>query len=340
MPVISLKPLHTFQLDHGVFETIIINQVEQLERLKGYSLNRDFILVGQGSNCVFLEDIKIPVVVNKLSGIKVNETENAYYIEVASGEDWHHFVDWSIDQGMYGLENLALIPGTVGASPIQNIGAYGKEVKDYIDSVTYYDLLSGKMTQLNNAECDFNYRDSIFKNQLRSNAIVTSVQFRLPKKWRAETSYGELKSLSEPTARQIFNRVCEVRKLKLPDPKVKGNAGSFFKNPIVKNEILMFLLKDYPNMPHYRLDSGDYKLAAGWLIDQCGLKGVGNENVVVHSQQALVLTNASGKAKGADLVQVAKRVQSEVKTKFEIELEPEVRFFGSLGEVLLDYQHD
>lgn len=331
--MISVKTFHTFGLDAKVNNIIEIESIEQLDCLVGKKIGHDFILVGEGSNTVFLEDYDGALVLIKTKGIKVDSCGENYLLDVAAGENWHSFVESTLQQGIYGLENLALIPGAVGACPVQNIGAYGVEVNRFIAEVEYFDLTSGELKTLTNSECQFSYRDSVFKSSLKDNAIITRVLFSMPKAWSPVISYGELANLPEPTARAIFDKVIETRQAKLPDPKEVGNAGSFFKNPIISKEQVSKLLQIYPNMPNYPWSDSEIKVAAGWLIDQAGLKGYEFNGVAVHKNQALVLINKSGQGKSQDLVALIAEIQRVVKEKFAIELHPEVRLFASEGEV-------
>ena len=329
----SLKPFHTFGLNLNADKIETINNIEQLSLLIGKKLHRDFLFLGEGSNTVFVSDISLPVFINNLTGITVSEDRDHYLINVMAGENWHDFVKWTLDNGIFGFENLALIPGTVGASPIQNIGAYGIEVSTYIESVNYLELSSGLNRSISNAQCAFGYRDSIFKNALRDNAVITEVIFKVPKAWRPIIGYTGLSGLTKPTAKEIFNKVIEIRNSKLPDPKIIGNAGSFFKNPILSSDFVQTFSQKYPSCPIYQVEGG-LKVAAGWLIDQCDLKGIGVGGVKVHTKQALVLTN-SNSGTGADLIKTVAMVIAKVKDKFGIVLEPEVRAFGDEGEVNL-----
>lgn len=334
--MISVKTFHTFGLDAKVNNIIEIESIEQLDCLVGKKIGHDFILVGEGSNTVFLEDYDGDLVLIKTKGIKVDSCGESYLLDVAAGENWHSFVESTLQQGIYGLENLALIPGAVGACPVQNIGAYGVEVNQFILEVEYFDLTSGELKKLTNNECQFSYRDSIFKSSLKEHAIITRVLFAMPKAWSPVISYGELANLPEPTARAIFDKVIETRQAKLPDPKEVGNAGSFFKNPIISKEQVNKLLLTYPTMPNYPWSDSEIKVAAGWLIDQAGLKGYEFNGVAVHKNQALVLINKSGQGKSQDLVALIGEIQRVVKEKFDIELHPEVRLFASEGEVSFD----
>ena len=318
-----------------MIEIQTIQRAEQLSAYRGKVINKDFVLLGEGSNCVFIEDYPGSVLQLALFGKNIVETNDSYVVRVCSSENWHEFVKWSLENNVNGLENLALIPGTVGASPIQNIGAYGREVKDFIFEVEYYDLQCGEIKRLDNRECKFGYRDSIFKQELKGNAIILSVTFCFPKMWIPETSYGELTNLEAPSPFDVFNKVIEIRRNKLPDPMFIGNAGSFFKNPVVSREAAELLKQNYAFMPQYTLDNNSTKLAAGWLIDQCGLKGYELNGAAVHDQQALVLVNKSGNATGDDLIKLIKHVRKCVYNKFGVKLEPEVRLIGKDGE----YKH-
>lgn len=296
------------------------------------------LVIGGGSNVLFVEQYIGPVILNDIKGVILCERADAWHLHVGSGESWHDFVTYTIREGMYGLENLALIPGTVGAAPIQNIGAYGVELKEFCEYVEVLDTEALILTRYTREECQFGYRDSIFKRAASKKLIITGVGFCLPKNWRPVLTYGELSKL-EPrkvTAEQIYDLVIKTRKEKLPDPSVVGNAGSFFKNPIVPKAVLVSLLEKHPNLPHYPINEanqeGFVKLAAGWLIDQCGLKGTEFQGAQVHENQALVLINA-GNATGKDVAYLAKKIQNSVKERFNIKLEPEVRFIGRNGEV-------
>lgn len=330
--MISVKSYHTFGLNAQVAQIVDINSLEQLSEYVGQTLGKDFILLGEGSNTVFLADYSKPVLLMKLKGIEVVEANNHYTVNVQAGENWHNFVSYCLEKNINGLENLALIPGSVGACPVQNIGAYGVEINKYIEKVTYFDLVDGKVKTLSNKECCFTYRSSIFKSTLKENAVIITVTFELPKNWEPVISYGELAELAEATPRNIYNKVIEIRQSKLPNPDVVGNSGSFFKNPIVPNVEVEKLKDEYPAMPVYPWTKEESKLAAGWLIDQVGLKGHQYKTVAVHDKQALVLINREGNAVSSDLVGLISHVKSSVAEKFGIELEPEVRMFAECGE--------
>lgn len=336
----SLKPLHTFGLNHQAKSISYLSTPLEFEELVGMSLNTDFILLGSGSNVVFLEDIDIPIFINRYSGKSFEETKDAYIVTANSGENWHEFVLWCLENNINGFENLGLIPGTVGASPVQNIGAYGVEVERFIKEVEYLNLETGKLESLSKKECNFGYRDSIFKKELSKNSVITKVIFEMPKEWQAVTNYGELSEILNPTPMDIFNKVCEVRSNKLPDPTKLGNAGSFFKNPIIRKDQLLTLKQQFPELPSYPIDINSAKIAAGWLIDQAGLKGKAFGEVGVNPKQALVLTNLNGNAKGHHLIKATHAVIKTVFNKFGIELEPEVRMFERLGETSISAQNE
>ena len=328
--MISTKPFHTFQLDSTAQSVIYITEQSQLSEL---DLPIPSIILGQGSNTIFINDYKGQLIVNQLKGINVLESDDSFVIKVKSGENWHKFVKYCLSKKIYGFENLALIPGTVGAAPIQNIGAYGVEIEKFINKVEYYDFELKKCEVLSNQECLFAYRDSIFKHDLKDKAFITEVEFVVPKAWQAEQQYAPLDNLNAPSAMDIYNLVCDTRKSKLPNPYEVGNAGSFFKNPIVSIQLGRELSSQYPTIPIYPIDNTKVKLAAGWLIDQCNLKGIEHKSVAVHSKQALVLINKTGQANGADLLELVTMIQYKVNDKFNVSLEPEVRLIADLGEI-------
>jgi UDP-N-acetylmuramate dehydrogenase len=266
----------------------------------------------------------------------VESTPKAWIVEAGAGENWHDFVAWTLAQGWPGLENLALIPGTVGAAPVQNIGAYGVELQDRFHALDAVDLDTGRSFTLNAAQCGFGYRDSVFKHEARQpgarglagKALITRVRFALPKRWQAELSYLDLQrrmsdsGLTQPDARQVMDWVCEIRRAKLPDPAVIGNAGSFFKNPTVTPEQCADIIAREPGIVHYPMPDGSIKLAAGWLIDACGWKGKTMGQAGVYARQALVLVNHGG-ATGGEVMTLARAIQTSVYERFGIRLEPE-----------------
>ena len=292
------------------------------------------LLMGGGSNLLFTHDIEAPVLQLAPRGTRVVFDEgNTVLVEAMAGEPWHPFVLWTLKQGLCGLENLSLIPGFVGAAPVQNIGAYGVEIAETVDTVMTINTHTGEPREFTHSECEFGYRDSVFKHDVdgsRDRHAITRVRFRLSKKFTPRVDYGELKTelqqaaIAAPTASDVSHAVIAIRSRKLPDPAVIGNAGSFFKNPVVAADVAASLKSRYPNMPQYPAADGRVKIAAGWLIEQAGWKGRSVGAAGVHSQHALVLVNHGG-ATGAELWALAVAVQADVKDKFDITLEPEPR---------------
>jgi UDP-N-acetylmuramate dehydrogenase len=296
--------------------------------------------LGGGSNIVLTGDVRSLVLKVEIAGRRlVDETDRDWIVEVGAGENWHDFVGWTLAQGWPGLENLALIPGMVGAAPVQNIGAYGVELQDRFHSLDALDLESGRRFTLDAARCGFGYRDSVFKHGggsgnghnplgLAGRALITGVRFALPKRWRPELGYLDLEKkraesgVARPSARQIYQWVCEIRRAKLPDPRVIGNAGSFFKNPTVTPEQCADIIARDPKIVHYPMPDGTVKLAAGWLIDACGWKGKSVGKAGVYEKQALVLVNRRG-ATGGEVMTLAGAIQTSVYERFGIRLEPE-----------------
>lgn len=282
-------------------------------------------VLGGGSNVVLPKILRGLTLLMDIDFVEVLEkSEESTLIRVGAGTQWHAFVAWTLNQGYPGLENLALIPGTVGAAPIQNIGAYGVEVKDYIDTVDAYDSESGSWVKLSSADCQFRYRHSLFKDDPKR-YVITAVVFRLPKTWQPRIGYADIKSFfanvpdASITPQAIFNAVCAIRTQKLPDPKQIGNVGSFFQNPIVPNQQLRTLKEAFPQIVSYPENVTHSKLAAGWLIDQCGFKGMQAGNVGVHTNQALVLTHF-GNGNSEELLDLAARIQRTVKNRFGVDL--------------------
>ena len=285
-------------------------------------------ILGGGSNLVLTRDLQPLVLKVEVPGRRVIDAGDDWIVEAGAGERWHELVMWSIAQGVGGLENLALIPGTVGAAPVQNIGAYGVEVKDRFDSLDTLDLMSGRLVTLDKAACHFGYRDSVFKQHLAGRSVILRVRFRCPKRWTPELGYLDLQRAQEaagvaaPTPAQVADWVMAIRRAKLPDPAVIGNAGSFFKNPIVSAEACRAVIAKEPHIVHYPLDDGRCKLAAGWLIDACGWKGKTVGGAGVYEKQALVLVNR-GEARGAEVLTLAQAIQASVFARFGVRLEPE-----------------
>lgn len=338
LPERSLAPFHTFHLDVNADVIIEANSptdILSIWQSEEYQ-NQPKLLLGQGSNMLFTVPFQGVVVLNRIKGITTTESKQGFHLHVGAGEDWHQLVEWTVDNNMPGLENLALIPGCVGSSPIQNIGAYGVELKDVCEYVDVLDLVTGEQQRLSNSQCLFGYRDSIFKHAHKENKAIIAVGLLLERQWQPKLSYGPLSELESDfvTARDIFERVCSIRQEKLPDPNVIGNAGSFFKNPVIAIAQRDKILVSYSNLPSYGVSDTECKLAAGWLIDQCGLKGHQIGGAKVHQQQALVLIN-TGTATSKDVTQLAAYVVEQVKQKFGILLEHEVRFMSATAETHL-----
>ncbi|RJG49385.1 UDP-N-acetylmuramate dehydrogenase [Motilimonas pumila] len=328
----DLTSLNSFAISALSRRLLILEQPDELTALPE-GLPTPTLILGGGSNLLFCEDFEGTLIKPDFKGIQVAEQDDAWLITAAAGENWHDFVTYCVEQGYDGLENLALIPGCVGATPVQNIGAYGVEIKDVCHSVTVFDRQQGEFAILSGSECQFAYRDSIFKHQYKATHIIVNVTFRLPKAWQGKLNYGDLKSLpADASAKQIYDLVCQVRSAKLPDPNALGNAGSFFKNPTICAKQVEQLLLQYPAMPQYPVaDPKLRKVAAGWLIDQAGLKGKQVGGAAVHQNQALVLVNKR-QAVASDIVDLAWLVRQTVWQKFGIALEHEVRFIGAQGE--------
>lgn len=331
----SLAPYNTFGLTQTAEQLVLLTEREQLPHLWQAAQGMPLLVMGEGSNVLFTAPFTGLVLVNRLKGITVTEAEDAWVLKVEGGENWHQLVCWSLAQGMPGLENLALIPGTVGASPIQNIGAYGVELAQFCQQVESFDWHSGETHVWSAADCAFGYRDSVFKRGARHHLIL-SVTLRLPKVWQPVLGYGPLAELGEQaTALQVCDRVCATRQAKLPDPAVLGNAGSFFKNPTVVTAQAEALKLAWPTLPVFATTPGRSKLAAGWLIDKAGLKGTRVGGAGVHTEQALVLVNHGG-ATSDDVLRLAALVRERVEQLFGVRLEPEVRMMDGEGETHLD----
>ena len=291
------------------------------------------LVLGGGSNMVFTRDVAPVVLKMDVRGRRLVETrDDAFIVEAGAGEPWHEFVEWTLANGFAGLENLALIPGTVGASPVQNIGAYGIELKDRFESLSTVDLVTGRSVTLDARTCAFGYRDSVFKQEgfggLAGKSVITHVRVRLPRPWQPVLGYLELERRMhesgnfQPDAQTVFQWVCDIRRSKLPDWREVGNAGSFFKNPVVTVEQCRDIIGRDPEIVHYPMPDGTVKLAAGWLIDACGWKGKTVGRAGVYEKQALVLVNRGG-ASGAEVVTLARAIQESVYGRFGIRLEPE-----------------
>jgi UDP-N-acetylmuramate dehydrogenase len=329
----DLKLLTTFGVKANARYFCTISSIEELHQLIQHPIyqNNPHFILGGGSNVLFTVDYSGLVIQNALKGITIQqESDEIIDIEVMAGENWHELVMYCVQRNWGGIENLSLIPGTMGAAPIQNIGAYGVEVKEVIKSVTGIDLETGLIRTFVNDECEFEYRDSIFKRKLKENFFISSVTLTLTKKThRINTSYGAINDvlkqqhITTPTIQQVSDVVIQIRKSKLPDPTVLGNAGSFFKNPTITLKEYQHLQKSFPEIPGYHSVNQEVKVPAGWLIEQCGWKGKRVGDVGVHAQQALVLVNYAH-GSGKEIFSLASQIISSVKEKFNITLVCEV----------------
>lgn len=331
---ISLKAYNTFGIDVKASRFVSIASLYELKQL--LNSEKDFFLISGGSNLLLTRDIERLVVHINIQGISIDhEEENTVDLTVNAGENWHEFVLWCISENYGGLENLSLIPGNVGTSPIQNIGAYGVEVKDCITKVEALEIATNKLVSFSNEACNFGYRNSIFKNEVKGKYILTSVSFKLTtKNHQLTTSYGAIENelaiqkIKIPTLKNISDAIIRIRKSKLPDPKEIGNSGSFFKNPVIFKTQFLRLQKENPSIPNYPVSETEIKVPAGWLVEQSGFKGKRFGDAGVHEKQALVLVNY-GSATGIEIFQLAEKIQQTVFKKFEIALEIEVNVVAS-----------
>lgn len=330
---ISLKHLNSFGIDVYAREFIEITTLEQLRELIPLLKDRKYLILGGGSNVLFLNDFDGLVVLNSIKGREhISIDDKNFLVSAYSGEIWHEFVLWTLDQGFYGLENLSLIPGSIGASPMQNIGAYGVEIKDSCVSVDAIDLDSGELKTFSNSDCKFGYRESIFKRELKDQFFIYKVSFQLSSDSPLHTNYGTIQdelhkhNITSPTHRDISNAVIAIRSSKLPSPSVLGNAGSFFKNPVISVEQTDTLKENYPEMPSYK-DKEGFKVPAGWLIEKAGFKGRVVGNVGSHKDQALVIVNYGG-ATGQEIYDYSRSIIDAIYSKFKILLEREVNIIS------------
>ncbi len=327
----SLKNYNTFGIDATAKFFVEVTSIEELQDILG---NHDYdrkIIIGGGSNMLLSDYIEALFIHVDLKGKKiVSESDEMVQVQVMAGENWHQLIMWTLDNNFGGLENMSLIPGNTGTAPIQNIGAYGVELKDCFVSCDAVRIVDQELVTLTKEECKFGYRDSFFKNEGKDKFVITSVTFSFTKKnHQINSGYGaieeqlEKESISNPTIKDISNAVIAIRQSKLPDPKVLGNSGSFFKNPIVSKEIFETFISKNAEAPFYKMTDELYKIPAGWLIEQCGFKGKRFGDAGVHKNQALVLVNYD-KATGKEILDLASKIIEAVKTKFGIEISPEV----------------
>ena len=325
----SLKAHNTFGIDARCRQFLEYSTVDEAQSV-AQRIAEPFLIVGGGSNLLLTRDYDGTVVRSAIKGLQVvEETDSEVLISVGSGEEWDEMVREFVARGWYGAENLSLIPGDVGASAVQNIGAYGAEVGELINRIEAVSVGSGERVVIQASECQYGYRQSRFKHEWKNRFLITHVIYRLSKTFSPRLDYGniraelERRNIASPTAAQLRDVIISIRREKLPDPKVEGNAGSFFMNPVVSRERFEALLNDYPQMPHYPVDPEHEKIPAGWLIDQCGWKGKSLGRAGVHSRQALVLVNRGG-ATGQEIVDLCEAIRSDVLKKFGITIVPEV----------------
>lgn len=325
----SLLKHNTFGMDVKCDRFIEFSSADEASEILPALCKDNYIILGGGSNVLFTKDFHGTVIRSGITGIQEKRYDDHVIIRCGSGENWDCIVAYCVAKNYHGAENLSLIPGDVGASAVQNIGAYGAEAKDIIETVEAVEIATGKAFTFTKDDCQYAYRHSRFKTEWRNMFFITHASYRLSLHFSPNLDYGNIRSvldnkgISIPTASQLRETVIEIRRTKLPDPAVQGNAGSFFMNPIVDNTKFNALLSVFPNMPHYPVDDTKEKIPAGWLIDQCGWKGKSLGRAGVHDKQALVLVNR-GNANGNDIVRLCETIRSDVKQKFGIEINPEV----------------
>lgn len=328
---VDLKPYNTFGIQVFAQEFATFDSAAQLHQLVSANREKELFILGGGSNILFTKDFSGLILRNEIMGKEVTqEDETHVYIKSGAGKNWHQFVLYCIENNWGGIENLSLIPGSIGASPMQNIGAYGVEIKDVFHELEAYHIPTGEIKTFSHQECAFGYRESVFKRALKGQFVILNVTYKLTKNNHTlKTTYGDIeaelssKNIISPTIRDISNAVIAIRQSKLPDPKEIGNAGSFFKNPVVKKSLLENIKKNYPNVPSYPIDDQHIKLPAGWLIDTAGWKGKRIDNHGVHTKQALVLVNYSD-ALGQQIYDLSTAILEDIYAKFGVELEREV----------------
>lgn len=327
---VNLKPFNTFGITVHSDYFATFSAISDLKKLLSELNNRELLILGGGSNVLFQGDYSGVILRNEIKGVEiVTETKDEIILKVGAGETWHNFVLHAIQNNWGGIENLSLIPGSIGASPMQNIGAYGVEIKDVFESLEALEIATGEMHTFSHKDCQFGYRESVFKKDLKNKFVITSVSYRLSKNPQLNTSYGaideelKLRNITDPTIKDVSDAVIAIRQSKLPDPKEIGNAGSFFKNPVIQTEQYVELQKRYPDIPSYKIDENHVKVPAGWLIDQSGWKGKTFGNYGVHKRQALVLVNYDD-AKGNDILELSELIIQDIFDRYGIKLEREV----------------
>lgn len=327
---VNLQSYNTFGLSAKAKKFAAFKSVEDLDRLLAKDRNQEIMVLGGGSNLLITQDIDCLVLKNELSGIEIhNESADGAQLKIMGGERWHDAVLFAIEHGLGGIENMSLIPGSAGAAPMQNIGAYGAEIKDVFVELEAYEIATGKIKKFSHSDCQFGYRESVFKRALKGKYIIISMTLALTKNSKVNTSYGAIEArlkemgISSPNIKDVSDAVIFIRQTKLPDPNEIGNSGSFFKNPVIPTSQFEKLKQEFPDVTHYVVDDNYVKIAAGWLIDQAGWKGKTIGNYGVHKNQALVLVNYGG-AKGSDIYQLSEDIMQSVKEIYGIQLEREV----------------
>ena len=327
-----LLKLNTFGVDVKAKYFTSINTINELIELTKTNLFKDLelLILGGGSNILFTKDFDGLVILNNIKGKEIiDQNQQSIFLKIGAGENWHELVMYCVDNGWGGIENLSLIPGNTGTAPMQNIGAYGVEIKETFIELEALEISSGKIVKFNNSDCEFGYRESVFKNKMKNQYIIINITLELKKNPVLNINYGDVKAILEsqniknPTIKEVSNAIISIRQSKLPDPKKIGNSGSFFKNPIVSLNQLELIKKKYPNVVNYEINENEFKIAAGWLIERAGWKGKKFNNYGIHEKQALVLVNY-GLANGMEIFELSEKIILDIKDKFGITLEREV----------------
>ena len=327
-----LLKLNTFGVDVKAKYFVSINTINELIEVTKTNVFKDLelLILGGGSNILFTKDFDGLVILNNIKGKEIiDQNQQSIFLKIGAGENWHELVMYCVDNGWGGIENLSLIPGNTGTAPMQNIGAYGVEIKETFIELEALEISSGKIVKFNNSDCEFGYRESVFKNKMKNQYIILNITLELKKNPVLNINYGDVKAILEsqniknPDIKEVSNAIISIRQSKLPDPKKIGNSGSFFKNPIVSLNLLELIKKKYPNVVNYEINENEFKIAAGWLIERAGWKGKKFNNYGIHEKQALVLVNY-GLANGMEIFELSEKIILDIKDKFGITLEREV----------------
>lgn len=327
-----LLKLNTFGIDVKAKYFTSINTINELIEVTKTNVFKDLelLILGGGSNILFTKDFDGLVILNNIKGKEIiDQNQQSIFLKIGAGENWHELVMYCVDNGWGGIENLSLIPGNTGTAPMQNIGAYGVEIKETFIELEALEISSGKIVKFNNSDCEFGYRESVFKNKMKNQYIILNITLELKKNPVLNINYGDVKAILEsqniknPAIKEVSNAIISIRQSKLPDPKKIGNSGSFFKNPIVSLNQLELIKKKYPNVVNYEINENEFKIAAGWLIERAGWKGKKFNNYGIHEKQALVLVNY-GLANGMEIFELSEKIILDIKDKFGITLEREV----------------